>query len=361
MLDRETRQLAEAKAAAHKWPGAHLCAAIDVESDGQVFATIGGKQLPVILFEPHILYRLTTGAVRDRLVAAKLASAKQNRKLYGRTQADRWKQLMAAREIAGPVAYEAASYGVGQVLGLHWKALGFASIDAFVTMMVSGAGGQIEIMCRYIETNGLDDELVAGRWAAFARGYNGPKYRQNAYDTRLEAAVAFYDPKAKPPAGDGMLRMGSRGARVRELQALLVRAGAPALEVDGDFGPATRDALKTFQQVQGLTVDGVYGPETERALAAFRQGEGDKPGAQKPVEVPGVVEGLGTAVGGTVTVEAAKQAVDAAGDRLAPFAGSSSIVDGIIVALTVLGAGLAVGGLAWAAWGWWKSRRTVEG
>lgn len=48
-------------------------------------------------------------------------------------------------------------------------------------------------------------------------------------------------------------------------------------------------------------VDDVYGPETETALNEFRQ-PGEKIGEQREV-----VEGLGTAVGGPVAIEAAKK------------------------------------------------------
>jgi len=44
------------------------------------------------------------------------------------------------------------------------------------------------------------------------------------------------------------------------------------LAVDGDLGPQTRSAIRSFQQRQGLPVDGVVGPETKRALIAARRG-----------------------------------------------------------------------------------------
>ena len=39
-----------------------------------------------------------------------------------------------------------------------------------------------------IVSNGLHRSLGAQDWASFARGYNGPNYAINRYDTRLAAA-----------------------------------------------------------------------------------------------------------------------------------------------------------------------------
>lgn len=61
------------------------------------------------------------------------------------------------------------------------------------------------------------------------------------------------------------LAPGARGERVSELQRDLNRAGA-SLRVDGQFGPATQDALRAFQQEQGLSVTGSFDAATERAL-----------------------------------------------------------------------------------------------
>jgi peptidoglycan hydrolase-like protein with peptidoglycan-binding domain len=60
-------------------------------------------------------------------------------------------------------------------------------------------------------------------------------------------------------SGHPELRRGSQGDAVRELQG---RLQVPWLKQDGDFGEATEQAVKAYQQSQGLTADGVVGPET---------------------------------------------------------------------------------------------------
>jgi hypothetical protein len=52
-----------------------------------------------------------------------------------------------------------------------------------------------------------------------------------------------------------------RGPRVALIQILLNRAGN-TLKVDGIFGGKTRDAVVSFQRIQGLSPDAVVGPDT---------------------------------------------------------------------------------------------------
>lgn len=61
------------------------------------------------------------------------------------------------------------------------------------------------------------------------------------------------------------LKEGSRGIVVRTLQRGL-NAFQTDIALDGDFGPATKQAVTTFQRDNGLTIDGVAGPMTQRRL-----------------------------------------------------------------------------------------------
>ena len=57
------------------------------------------------------------------------------------------------------------------------------------------------------------------------------------------------------------LKKGRTGAEVKYLQRKLTDAGY-TLATDGDFGPATELAVKTFQKDKGVTADGIVGPIT---------------------------------------------------------------------------------------------------
>lgn len=74
-------------------------------------------------------------------------------------------------------------------------------------------------------------------------------------------------PAAPPPANASILRRGSTGAKVTQLQRVL-NAWYPwmGLAVDGDYGPATENAVREYQRRAGVTVDGIAGPVTLAGL-----------------------------------------------------------------------------------------------
>src|SRR4029077_9448835 len=68
-----------------------------------------------------------------------------------------------------------------------------------------------------------------------------------------------------------VLRRGAKGVEVRQVQEALVALGY-STTIDGKFGPATAQAVKSFQASSGLTDDGVVGPATLSALSAAVNG-----------------------------------------------------------------------------------------
>lgn len=59
--------------------------------------------------------------------------------------------------------------------------------------------------------------------------------------------------------------MGDQGNEVAEIQGQLANLGYDVV-ADGDFGPATAEAIKSFQSSRGLSADGLVGPSTYSAL-----------------------------------------------------------------------------------------------
>lgn len=68
------------------------------------------------------------------------------------------------------------------------------------------------------------------------------------------------------------LRVGVRGTDVMEIQALLRKIGYNPGEIDGIYGPRTRDAVIAFQRDNNLVPDGIIGPQTYGILNILLRG-----------------------------------------------------------------------------------------
>ena len=67
------------------------------------------------------------------------------------------------------------------------------------------------------------------------------------------------------PAAQPELKKGDKGEAVKRLQ-LALRAHGELVDADGDFGPATDRAVKSFQIVKHLRPDGIAGRATNKEL-----------------------------------------------------------------------------------------------
>lgn len=253
---------------------ASLMAVIEVESAGKWFATVEGKREPLIRFEGHYFYRLLSRAKRNIALSQGLAHWRAGQIKNPWRQSGRWNLLRQAAKIDKVAAYSSVSYGVGQVMGAHWRWLGYASIDHLVNEARSGFDGQVKLMMRFIVKSRLIDKLASNDWAGFARVYNGPAYAKHGYDKKLARSYRRFVEAGEvglPGApvsrhASTSLRIGSRGEVVRDLQKSLRSLGY-TLQIDGDFGPATRQTVKNFQRDHRLRRDGIVGPKTFEMLA----------------------------------------------------------------------------------------------
>lgn len=311
---------------------AALLAVGEVESAGVTEWAVGSSKRPPIRFEGHYFYKRLKGDKLKAAVAAGLANpnagAVKNPGSYGA----RYALLERAAKIDHKAAYESTSWGLGQVMGAHWKKLGYGSVDE----MVNTAGtvdGQIEIMARYIQKFGLVDELQTKGWQSFADQYNGPASRKNRYGEKIAAAYKNY---VKVLAGavtaDGVPDGGN--ATVKQYQKNLKRLGFYKGVVDGVAGRQTIAAVKAFQKANGLVADGKYGKMTDeavdRAIAAL-----DRAGGDTAVKT-------GTGVTGTgAVVDIVKEQTD----QLQSVAEYSHLITYAVIALVVLGVGLTLYGL----------------
>lgn len=68
---------------------------------------------------------------------------------------------------------------------------------------------------------------------------------------------------------DGILRSGSSGNAVEQLQKQLKELGYYTGSVDGSYGAGTTNAVKDFQQVNSLTADGIAGAQTLEKVYSY--------------------------------------------------------------------------------------------
>ena len=91
------------------------------------------------------------------------------------------------------------------------------------------------------------------------------------YEVYNDIANKLLSSSLRPGEYPGILRRGSSGTAVRELQFYLYLLSAyessiPAVGIDGSFGAATENAVRAYQRFAGLTVDGIVGQATWESL-----------------------------------------------------------------------------------------------
>ena len=222
-------------------------AVLSVETRGLGFLP---DRRPQILFERHHFRRLTGGRFDQK--HPDISDRRPGGYAGGAAEYERLEKAMARD---GKAALQSVSWGIGQIMGFNFKAAGFASVESMAKAMVRGEREQLLAVARFVKTSGLDVPLARRNWVAFARGYNGPDFKKNEYDTRLAAAHARFS-VILPDLG------------LRTAQAALRYLGYDPGPVDGLRGRLTRAALISYQRERGLTVSGELGGETgERLLA----------------------------------------------------------------------------------------------
>ena len=82
----------------------------------------------------------------------------------------------------------------------------------------------------------------------------------------IPANVMEVTPDPSAPTPEPILRTGSRGQEVKDLQGRLQALGYYTGEIDGQFGAMTKEAVISFQKANGLDADGMVGSETKSLL-----------------------------------------------------------------------------------------------
>ena len=161
---------------------ATLVGVIITECSGEPFDSKGRI---VIQYEGHTFYealeRRGINAEKIAMGHPSICYMKWSRKFYRPGTDDDYERLELAKQIHENAALESCSWGCGQVMGYHWKRLGFLDVQSFVESNLS-ALGQLKNFVKYIQTGPELGALQRNDMHAFFTFYNGIDYKQHHYD-----------------------------------------------------------------------------------------------------------------------------------------------------------------------------------
>jgi uncharacterized protein (TIGR02594 family) len=170
----------------------------------------------------------------------------------------------------------------------------------------------------------------------------------------LSRVLGYRRAVAADPTGRPVLRHGSRGQAVVDLQTRLADLGYPPGTADGAFGDRTNAAVLAFQADHGLAVDGIVGRQTWGALDTAQPRPAREVGLQDLRErgsrtVTEADKGQVTTVtggavaGGAIVISQFEEAA-----RL--IERSRDGVDSALALITTYWPVLVIGAVVWLAW-----------
>ncbi|MDT8838316.1 N-acetylmuramidase domain-containing protein [Paraburkholderia fungorum] len=208
---------------------------------------------PQILYEQHIFSRLTNG-IYDKQ-APDISNPKQGN--YGASGDNQYIRLRKAMDLNVDAAVQSASWGIGQVLGENYEAVGASSPEDFVSKMLASEDQQLLAAANEIlshKTVSVSGFLATHDWPNFAYYYNGSNYAASGYDKHLSSWYAKFSTGALPDI------------RVRAAQIYLMYLGYNPNVIDGIWGPRTASAVSAFQKDMGDPVTGQIDDPTLQQL-----------------------------------------------------------------------------------------------
>jgi hypothetical protein len=167
-----------------------------VESKGLGFLDDGR---PKILYERHVMRRQMQkngiGKIAIQTAATNLPNLVNSKSGDYKGGGQEHYRLSLAKTIDFNSALESCSWGLFQIMGYHWKALGYKNIHQFVELMYASEGNHWQAFTRFVKADkSLHKALIDKDWAEFTKRYNGPAYKKNRYDIKLQNAYQSYQP-----------------------------------------------------------------------------------------------------------------------------------------------------------------------
>jgi hypothetical protein len=140
----------------------------EVESSGRGFR----DGLPIIRLEAHWFGKLTGYQHNDS--HPHISCRAWTPALAARNQGEAWEQFEEAAALDEGAAIQSTSWGAFQIMGFHWRALGYDSPQAMREAMATD-DGQLDAFVRFVKADAvLVDAARRKDWHAFAGRYNGP-------------------------------------------------------------------------------------------------------------------------------------------------------------------------------------------
>jgi hypothetical protein len=168
---------------------AYILAFAEVEANGAGFE----RGVPKILFEPHRFSKLTQHRfdATNPTVSYPLWGGRP----YPKRIDDRYTQLLEAAGLDCWAGFSAASYGKFQILGENYALCGFDTPWSFAFAQAYDETTQLRSFEFFIRNSKILPALKLGLWETVAAEYNGPAYRSQRYDEKLQKAAAKWERK----------------------------------------------------------------------------------------------------------------------------------------------------------------------
>ena len=231
------------------------------------FAQVGHESAGLKTLEENLFYRAET---LDKIFPKYFKNAGRNAAEYAKQPEKIANIVYASRMGNGDTAsgdgYKFRGRGAIQLTGREnytnfGKTIGLTAEQAID--YVQTKKGALESACWYWKSRNLNAACDASDIVKMTKLVNGGTIgledRRKHYNEALAilggAVVAAVNSQITD-AVTQTLRKGSKGDLVKKLQAAL------GIGADGDFGQGTENALKKWQDRNGLTADGVAGPKT---------------------------------------------------------------------------------------------------
>jgi len=173
-------------------PVGHMKGSKKIEAPRGAF---DGNGRPALLYERHKFRNNTVPVGRFNTVAPLLSGPAYGPGGYGPFSAQ-YDKFADACALDPEAAFRACSWGAFQVLGENAVAIGYSSAWDMAISLVTGEAAHLETYVRFIEANGLQDELRACRphdpasCVPFVRKYNGEGYKAFDYHIKFADAIA---------------------------------------------------------------------------------------------------------------------------------------------------------------------------